>query len=176
MKSDADLASVYASVAVDILSIVLNTPRGLSPDGVVHIHEITSGFPVHEQLRSRQAWRGDASVQYVWHEPDNPFVTSDQCRDYFAPKIDFHLGVALLPWSNPEQTLQVSDRVGHLGWDGCMDRVIVVASTIEVIRDLEFQICDGAEMMVTAPVEPSMVRVDSFRFMAAVICPFPVGH
>jgi len=52
-----------------------------------------------------------------------------------------------------------------------MDRVVVVASTSEAIHDLENYIWDNAEMVVLAPVMPSIVRADPFRFMTAVVNP-----
>lgn len=175
MTLEEDVRTACASVAANILSIVLAVPGGLSPDGVVHIHEITPGFPIHEHLQSRQARGGEAIVQCVWHDHDNPLVPPDgYWPGHRTP--DCHVGVVLLPWSNPEGIRQAGEQIADLGWSGCMDRVVVVASTSEAIHDLENYIWDNAEMVVLAPVMPSIVRADPFRFMAAVVNPFPVGH
>ena len=176
MTGDEIVKRVCALVAADILSIVLGAPEGLAPGGMVHVHEITPGFPVLEQLQLRRERVGEASVQCVWHDSGNPLMPSGQYVDFRAPKIDFHVGVALFPWSSPEKILQAGERISELGWSNCMDRVIAIASTAEVIRGLDAYLGVDAEMMNSAPLEPSIVHVDSFRFVAAVFDPQPVGH
>ncbi len=176
MTGNEIVKRVCASVAADILSIVLAAPGGLSPGGMVHVHEITPGFPILEQLQSRRERVGEASVQCVWHDSDNPLMPSDQYLDPRVPKIDFHIGMALLPWSNPEEIFQAGKRISGLGWSNCMDRVIAIASTAEVIRGLDAYLGVDAEMMNSAPLALSIIQVDSFRFVAAVFDPQPLGH
>jgi len=170
---EEDVRTAYASVAANILSIVLAVPGGLSPDGVVHIHEITSDFPLSEHL---QALGSEAIVQCVWHDYDNPLVPLGDYWDHRQRTPDCHVGVVILPWSNPEDIRQAGEQIANLGWSGCMDRVVVVASTREAIHDLENHLWESADMLIMAPVMPSIVRVDPFRMAAVVVNPVPVGH
>jgi len=142
----------------------------------VHIHEITPGFPVYEHFQARLEQDGGSVGHFEWYDQRHPLVPPDVYWDSRAPKIDFHIGVALLPWSYSEDVLQASNRVTELGWKGCMDRVVVVTSASEAIHDFANHICFDAEMMLLTAVAPSIVRHGSFRFMAAVVDPIPVGH
>lgn len=180
MSVDDAVSDAYASLAADIVWIILSGPIGRSADGVAHLHELTPGFPTRERLEARfGSCGGSLTPSVVWHEVDDSTLPLDGYWDGRS-RDELDIGVAILPWQAGEKLTEAivnaGDRVAELAWSGCLDRVVVVATTAAVIHDLENYFCLEAEMTCSAPVVPSALRFGSFRFMAAVLTPIPVGH